>query len=762
MWLAFWRKRGDKPAAMSNVVSKPVKAPKADAAMSQLDDIDLRAVGHTLWRKRARVIVPTVVVAILSVIAVNAVTPRYKSETRILIDGRENIFLRPSGDRTEERSSLDSEAVTSQVQLLLSRDLARRVIAENKLNTLPEFDPVLRGVSPLKSILAMLGLGRDLVSLAPDERVLDAYSERLTAYAVEKSRVVVVEFLSENPELAARVANSIASGYIAMLHSSRQDQAKAATNWLEGEIEGLREKVNQAESKVEEFRSGSSLFIGTNNTSLSNQQLGELNTQLGNARALQSDADSKARLIRQLLQSGGPLEASDVLNSELIRRMSEQRASLRAVLAEQSSTLLDNHPRIKELRAQLQDVDRQIRDEASKYARSLENDARIAGGRVESLTNNLEQLKKQASSQNGQDVRLRALEREAKAQRDLLETYLAKYREASTRENIDSVPSDARVISRAVVTNSPAYPKKLPVIVIATLATFLLCAGVIVSSELLRMTAPAMIANVPPRARTIRSASAEQAASPIVTTPVAADVTPRPVVVTPAAPPPPVHQTPVPPVAPPAPSSATQRVEGLDDLLDLADMLNANRNIARKVTVVGTGENADVSSSALNVARLLGRHAKVVLVDLALPLPGTDRADRVSPGLFELLDGTTSFSQVLVRDTHSSIHLIGAGRQIADASVMQSPRLSLALDALTLAYEHVVLNAGNALHLPSNILTTDAYGVLVCRRSMTEAAKDKMKAELLAAGFKALAVLTEPVGSVDPIVNARGGKIAAA
>ena len=63
-------------------------------------------------------------------------------------------------------------------------------------------------------------------------------------------------------------------------------------------------------------------------------------------------------------------------------------------------------------------------------SRSLDNDARIAGGRVDSMTASLDQLKKQASSNNGQDVQLRALEREAKAQRDLLESYLAKYREA--------------------------------------------------------------------------------------------------------------------------------------------------------------------------------------------------------------------------------------------------------------------------------------------------------------------------------------------
>src|ERR1700723_345369 len=419
MRLAFWR-AGKYRALVQSVISKPAAlvAPKpaadkpAAASASESGDLELRAPGQALLRHKNWIVVPTLVAAVLSIPAVNLVTPRYKSEARILIDGRENVFLRPNGERNEERTApLDPEAVTSQVQLLLSRDLARDIIKKNRLAELPEFDPVLRGFSPLKSLLALIGIGRDPISLTPEERVLDAYNERFTAYAVDKSRVVVIEFQSRDPDLAAQVANSIADGYLVLQQGARREQARSAGQWLAGEIENLRKKVADAESRVEDFRSGSSLFVGTNNTTLSNQQMGELNTQLNNARALKSDAESKARLIREMLQTGKPIEASEVLNSELIRRLSEQRVTLRAQLAEQSSTLLDNHPRIKELKAQLTDLDRQIRDKARKISRSLDNDSRIASGRVEGLSANLDQLKKQASSANGQDVKLRALER---------------------------------------------------------------------------------------------------------------------------------------------------------------------------------------------------------------------------------------------------------------------------------------------------------------------------------------------------------------
>ena len=388
MRFAFWRAvkntmsdLGTKSGAM---VSSSVSAASETVPNPKSGDLDLRSIWRVLLRKKRLIIIPTLLAFALSLLIVNLITPRYKSEARILIDGRENVFLRPTGERNDERNVLDPEAVASQVQLVLSRDLAREVIKKNKLAENPEFDPVLRGVSPIKSLLALFGIGRDPLRMTPDERVMESYYDRLTAYAVDKSRVIVIEFQSHDPELAARIANSIADGYLVLQLNARQEQAKAAGQWLSGEIDNLRKKVADAESRVEEFRSKSSLFIGTNNTSLSNQQLGEINTQLNNARALKSDAESKSRLIRGMLQTGKPIEASEVLNSELIRRLSEQRVTLRAQLAEQSSTLLDRHPRIRELKAQLADLDRQLREEAGKISRSLENDARIASGRVES------------------------------------------------------------------------------------------------------------------------------------------------------------------------------------------------------------------------------------------------------------------------------------------------------------------------------------------------------------------------------------------
>ena len=731
MRFALWRKGKEEAQAEVQAeapTAKPAPAPAKVVAAAPSGDIDLHAIGATLSRKRGWIIVPTVLAAVLSIAIVNVITPRFKSEARILIDGRENVFLRPNGERNEERTSLDAEAVTSQVQLVLSRDLAREIIKRNKLAERPEFDPVLEGVRPLKSLLALVGVVRDPFSMTPEERVLDAYFDRLTAYAVDKSRVIVVEFQSRDPELSARVANSIVDGYLVLQQDARQAQAKSASQWLSGEIESLRRKVADAESRVEDFRSKSSLFIGTNNTSLSNQQMGELNTQLNNARALKSDAENKARLIREMLQTGRPIEASEVLNSELMRRLSEQRVTLRAQLAEQSSTLLDNHPRIKELRAQLADLDHQIRDEASKISRSLDNDARIAGGRVESLSLSLDQLKKLASSSNGQDVQLRALEREAKAQRDLLESYLAKYREANTRENIDAAPADGRIISRAIVSNTPAYPKKLPVVLLATLATFLLSTGVIVTGALLRITAPrAATAAVYP----VAPLRAEEGAAPEIIQ-----------------------------VAEPALAISPELLEAaseLDEIEELAKVLREAGESGRKVTILGTAAGENVTLTALTLARLLARDARVVVVDLAasVPMMSAVSVDPLAPGLAELMQGEASFAQIITKDRLSRVQLVCAGRPGFDRTLLQSPRLALAIDALLQVYDHVLLDAGIASDLPVELLTAKARAVVVPGPTMTEDARALLCDQLRDAGFSDVAMLKRPVQASSSVAPAR-------
>ena len=124
-------------------------------------DLDLGALGRAMWRRRNWIIFPVIVVCGLTFVGVNLVTPRYKSEARVLVEGRENVFLRPDAEKSASESLVgDQEAVANQVQVALSRDVALDVIRKLKLAERPEFDPTLGGVSLFKYMLSLFKGGR--------------------------------------------------------------------------------------------------------------------------------------------------------------------------------------------------------------------------------------------------------------------------------------------------------------------------------------------------------------------------------------------------------------------------------------------------------------------------------------------------------------------------------------------------------------------------------------------------------------------------
>jgi len=703
------------------------------------EEMNLGTIARAIWRRKGSIIGPTLLITAAAFIAVSLMTPRYKSEARVLVEGRENIFLRPEAEKAmTDRGTIDAETVTSQVQLILSRDLAREVIKDLNLTESPEFNAALKEFSPLQ-FLRTIGILKDPMSMALEERVLAAYYDRLTAFAIDKSRVITIEFQSADPELAARGANLIAEKYLSFQQVAKQDQARSAGQWLSGELEKLRTKVSEAEAKVEDYRAKSNLFVGSNNTTLVGQQLTELSSQVNAARAQKADSEARARQIREALRSGQPLDSSDAANSELIRRLSEQRVTLRAQLAEQSSTLLPQHPRIKEMRAQIADLDQQIRAEGDRLVRSLESEAKVAGARLETLTANLDQFKRQTAATSDQDVQLRALEREAKAQRDLFESYLAKYREATARDSIAAAPADARIISRAVVSNIPYFPKKMPIILIAAVGTFCLATAFVITGALLsgdsyrpaarRATdaAPVVAATSAPRPANARTRASDRL---------------------PAAPNLPAPAVQAPPAAVAAPPAAATTVD------DIAAALHQSGEGGRSIAVIGSARNVGTTLTAIALTRSLARSARVVLVDLAFGSPNIDviSDDPTAPGIAELVRGQASFGDVITRDRGSRAHLVAAGQVGGDAaSLLQSQMLWAAIGALAQSYDHLVLDAGAQSEIALQaVAATAAYAVLVGGDTPANA-MNALAGQLQSAGFAQVTILSGPPPILDEV-----------
>jgi len=731
----FFRKKSQVAAPPPQPI--PVPAAPSPPVYGPTGEPDLRGLGRILWSRRKLIIGITLCCAGAAFVIVNAITPRFRSESRLLLESRENVFLRADADKAADRSTIDEQAVTSQAQVVLSRDLAREVIKAEKLADIPEFDASVGGMAPLRAILGAFGIGRSPTEMTREERTLEAYYDRLNVSAIDKSRVITIDFSSADPDLAARVANAIATTYLTMQQQAKQSQTRAAGDWLAGEIDKMRKRVADAEAKVEDYRSRSNLYVGANNTSLSSQQLTDLNSQIAAARGQQADLQARAKQLRDLVRSGKPIESSDIANSESMRRLIEQRIALHSQLAEQSTTLLDQHPRIKELKAQIAEIDRQVRAEGERLARQLDNDAKLAGDRLETLTASLNQVKQVASQTNEQDVQLRALEREAKTQRDLLESYLVKYREASARDSINAAPPEARIISRATPALKPAYPKKLPTVLIAAFAGFALSAGFIVTGALLG--SPGVEAPLAPVAYPYAYAPAAYAAPPVM----------------PPLAPPVMPQVAAPPLSPAPGSGLSPAIVPLPvaTVEQIARNLRQSGDAGRRVTVVGGARNVGTTYAAITLARALAREANVVLVDCAFSAPNLSviSTDPNAPGVAELMAGSASFGDIITRDQYSNVHLIATGNVGGQAAgLAASPMLATIVEALVQSYDHVVLDVGAATETPVERFAPLTQRAVLVAGDPANPATRAVRERLLLAGYAdvmLLAGVNEPAAA---------------
>lgn len=452
-------------------------------------EIDVGSLAAALWRKKGWIMLWAAVGLAAAGVFLVLVKPVYRSDARLLIERRETVFTRPNEEQSASAGTdFDALSVASQVEVLQSQSILKPVADKLKLGELPEFDPLLEksgDANPLSTLLGLVGLSSKSGTDTREGRILGNLADKLSVYSVGGSRVVSVEATSENPILSAEIANAIVEEYILIQRNDDRDTAKDASQFLQGEIEELRAKVAQAEQEVEDFRVSADLIGADDESTLTKQQLSETLTLLSEISAQRSQAEAKADQIRRLIRSGAALDSSsDVQGSPLIQRLREQQVTLKTRIVDLQTALLPNHPQVQAARSQLTDLEAEIARQALLIARALEGDAEIATIRQKELEQEVARLKAATARANEQEIRLRALEREARAQRELLETYLMRFREATARENTEFLPVNARIISRANVPVKVHFPKNGPTLAIAGFAGTFLASLFILVSEL--------------------------------------------------------------------------------------------------------------------------------------------------------------------------------------------------------------------------------------------------------------------------------------
>lgn len=464
--------------------------------------VDMMDLLRGLWRRKLMILLTTLLFAGAAAFVVLRDKPSYTVEAQVLVDNLETPFSRAlPTDSSDGRTAFDERDILSQVSVLNSRDLGDRVIKELGLAGQGEFDPARNGVGKLSRILIALGFRDNPLTKSLEERAYDRYRSSLNVYQIPQSKVIVIKYSAHDPKIAADVANRLAETYVTSTREAQSEPTGRARDWLAEQIDVLRKKVADSEAAAEEFRGQAGLLKGTQST-LGTQELSDLNAQITLAEAARTEAQVKAKAIRNMLDDSGSVDVStDVLNSPFIQRLREQQISLQRSMAELSVTYLPGHPKMVAVRSELANVDQQLRNEALKIVAGLEDQAKTASAREASLRASLNAAKAKASTSNLDEVRLRALERDAAANRSLLESFLNRYTDASTRQEITAQPGFARVIQKAIPPANPSYPLVGPTIVLVTLSGLTLGLGLAFLAEVLRMagaaTAPRMTAREP-------------------------------------------------------------------------------------------------------------------------------------------------------------------------------------------------------------------------------------------------------------------------
>lgn len=683
-------------------------------------DIDLGRLLRAVWEKKVLVAGLTAAAAGLAFVVTGMINPLYKSETRLLIETREPVYSSEQGSQSAD-TALDERGVTSQVEILRSTDLIKQVARELNLSSREEFDPAANS-SAIGELLVMLGLKKNPLDIPAEERVLKNFTSKLEVYAVPGSRVIGIEFSSEDASLAAEVPNALVDAYLAFQSGAKRENNTDASAWLEPEIARLSEKVREAEAKVAEYRSRSGLLLVNQQDTIAAKQLSDISTELSRVRAERADAEARAQSVRNALKNGQAVDAvSDVLSSPVVQRLRESEGTIRAQIADLSTTLLNAHPRMKGLRAQLSDVENQLTSEIRKVLSSLESNARVAGLREEELTAQLNALKAGSGRDGEEAVELRSLEREAASQRDLLETYLSRYREAASRSEPKALPADARVISRAVPASESYYPKTLPIIIVSALATFLLASIGVMLTELFSGRA------LRPSSGLVREPSAGQSEAVAAARP---------------------------DIAPEMAAGALPTIANDADDFSVEAVAEQLVTDATPVAVCISPEGDEGSAAAVMLARTVaGEGLQTLLIDLtgsACPTELMAESVRL-PGLTDLMCGDIAIADSIHPDRLSSAHIIPRGNANARRAMRAIDRLPMVIDALTEAYDLVIVECGAAdAASVARIARADGGEIVLSILRSGEADVARFLAELNAQGFDDVLLMT-PGQPADPL-----------
>ena len=460
-------------------------------------EVHFHQVVKILNRRRRFIFAAAVFGTMLAGVGALLIPPKYTAKTQIVIEPQQTGLVgRPA---TIVAEPTEEAAVETQVAMLTSHDHLRRVLdslaKDPEFRVAPTGARIEAGANFWSGLAARLRRGwlvaiahaidtrsvpaeepEDAIASASRELTFDGFERRLNVHQERGSFVIAVSFTSTSPERAAAAANRTAQLYVESQAEQKRANIGHALSWLGERVPELKNEVERAEATVQTYRLAHGL-TDANRTDVIDQQLADLNRQLTLAESDLAGRRARAAYLRDLRRRGPGLDALiDNLNSPMLIELRRQELALLRSEAEAATTLDENHPKIHLVRSQVQEVREKIGREVDRAVDNLENEAQIVDAQVRSVRQRLAAVQAASGAAREAEVRLRELEREAAASRQLYESLLHRHKEV--REQQEITAPDVRILSLAAVPDRPSSANPL-LFVLPALIVFSICGSLL-------------------------------------------------------------------------------------------------------------------------------------------------------------------------------------------------------------------------------------------------------------------------------------------
>jgi succinoglycan biosynthesis transport protein ExoP len=414
--------------------------------------------------------------AVVSIVTIATfrMQPIYEATARVEVDREtSNAFRFNEAEQGDDYGDLEDYIVT-QSKILQSETLAMQTVKSMGLDHLPQF-----GGRPGKPERAEPAGSEASMRRPP---ALGSFLGDLSIKRVPNSRLLDVTFETTDPVLAARVVNAHLNNFIEQNFRSRFDAATQASNWMAGQLNEMKIKVENAEDARLEYERENQIWTIDEKSDISTQKLGELEKQLTDAQADRINKEA----VYQLAQSGNYDAIAAVRDSVVIQDILKQQTTLSAAYTDAVNQYGPKFPKVLRIQAQLKDLDQLITREKLNIGNQVEADYRGSRQRELLLKEALDEQKAAVNQTAEKLVQYNILKREADTNKQLYDGMLQKLKEAGITAGLRS--SNIRIVDPALIPSGPSRPNKPRNILLSILVGFLGGVGLALLREYLDNT----------------------------------------------------------------------------------------------------------------------------------------------------------------------------------------------------------------------------------------------------------------------------------